>query len=146
MSFFGSFIKKERGGFKGYKALHNKGNRLKDLGQALDQEGKSKRAATVFQDAITLYDRAIKINSRDFNVWFDKAMALAFLNRVKDSLSCTEKALKLNPNHVPSLLHKGYILATVGRLKESTECFDKALKLDIRQYNIFVTEVMKLKH
>lgn len=106
--------------------LVNKGNSLVD-------EGK-------YEEAVSFYDKALKINSQDVVALSNKGTALDQLGRYEDAVKCFDKVLEINPKDEEALNNKGSSLIRLNRYEEAIECFNEALTVNP---NNFVTHYNK---
>jgi regulator of sirC expression with transglutaminase-like and TPR domain/ribosomal protein L40E len=81
------------------------------------------------EEAIALYDRAIRMGSKPATAWTSKGVAFKRLGRLDEAMRCHNVALKLNPNNEIAWCNKGDILFRAGRLEKAIECFDRAIEL-----------------
>ena len=82
------------------------------------------------QDALQLYDRALKTESYNPMAWQGRALVQAKRGLHRDALSSFERALQLNPNLVVSLNGKGAALSMLHRNKDALDAFDRAILLE----------------
>lgn len=64
-----------------------------------------------WQDAITWYERALKINPNNPDATTDLGVSYYYTNRPDHALAQFEKSLKLDPKHTKTMLNKGIVLA-----------------------------------
>jgi len=82
-----------------------------------------------YEEAIALYDRAIRMGSKPATAWTSKGVAFKRLGRLDEAMRCHNVALKLNPKNEIAWCNKGDILFRAGKLDKAIECFDKAVEL-----------------
>src|SRR3954462_10866607 len=51
------------------------------------------------EDALQSFDRALKIDPNNADIWADKGQLLTELGRHKHALPCNQKAISINPQH-----------------------------------------------
>jgi len=44
------------------------------------------------------YDKALDINPKYTNAWYNKGLVLDYLRKYEEAIKCYDKALELNPN------------------------------------------------
>ena len=71
-----------------------------------------------------------KYNDEDSDVWINKGISLAQLERYEESIACFDEAIRLNPEESMVWYVKGRPLKKLGRDEEAEECFAKAKELD----------------
>jgi tetratricopeptide (TPR) repeat protein len=64
-------------------AWFNKGNALANLNK--------------YDEAITVFDKAIEINPQDSITWYSKGVALSYLNRLDEAIKAYDKSIEINP-------------------------------------------------
>ena len=83
-----------------------------------------------FQDAISDYSEAIKINPQDARIYEQRAAVEMKLNDTDKALADYSEAIKLKPNEVRYYLYRSYIYETKGDIKNSMADTEKVLTLD----------------
>jgi len=83
-----------------------------------------------YEEAITLYDKALEIDPKEVNVLTNKGVALDDLGRYEEAITWYDKALAVNPMDVDTLFNKGVAFTKLGRYGEAITLYDKALKVD----------------
>ncbi|MEW6619494.1 MAG: serine/threonine-protein kinase [bacterium] len=99
--------------------LYNKGAALLNLGR--------------LQEAVSCFDKALKINPRDAEVWYNKGFALGNLGRHQEAISCYDEALAINPRYAEAWGNKGNVLRRLGKHQEAISYFDEILKINPRE-------------
>jgi tetratricopeptide (TPR) repeat protein len=64
-----------------------------------------------WDDAITWYERALKIKPQDADISTDLGVSYYYTNRPDQALTQFERSLKIDPRHTKTLLNKGIVLA-----------------------------------
>ena len=83
-------------------------------------------------EAISCYDRAIKINNKNTNALNNKGWSLYLQGKEKynESIKCFEGALA-NDKNIPNVWdNKGVVYFAQGRYEDALECYEKAIELD----------------
>ena len=83
-----------------------------------------------FQDAISDYSEASKINPQDARIYEQRAAVEMKLNETDKALADYSEAIKLKPNEVRYYLYRSYIYETKGDIKNSMADTEKVLTLD----------------
>ena len=83
-----------------------------------------------YNEAIECYDKAIKIEPSNFDLWFNKGYALIQLEKYEETIECYDKAIKIEPNDALAWDTKGIALVNLGKNNEAIECYDKAIEID----------------
>jgi len=101
-----------------------------NLAVAYQQRGFAAANDQKFQDAISDFGEAIKINSRDPRIYEQRAAVEMKMNDYDKALADYTEAIKLKPNDVRYYLYRSYIYEMKGDLKTSMADTERALKLD----------------
>lgn len=88
------------------------------------------------EEAIELYNRALEINSDDYDSLRQKGVSLSELGKQEEAIEWIDRALKINPNDYLSLREKGVILSRMGKIEEAIKFFDCAFKINPDDYSI----------
>jgi tetratricopeptide (TPR) repeat protein len=102
----------------------------RDLAAVYQQRGYAAATNQQFQDAISDYGEAIKINPEDPRIYEQRAAVEMKLTDMDKALSDYSEAIKLKPNEVRYYLYRSYIYETKGDVKNSMADADKVLKVD----------------
>ena len=102
----------------------------KDAGPFADFIGVELGKRGLNQEALTFFDKALKIDPRYASAWYNKGVALYNLGRYEEAITCCEKALEIDPKYTSAWNNKGVALNNLGRYEEAITCYDKALGLD----------------
>jgi protein O-GlcNAc transferase len=92
-------------------------------GESLQKEGK-------FDEAITCYQKAIKLNPHLTVAYNNLGNALQEKGQLDEAITCYQKALDLTPNFAGAYYNLGDALQDKGQLDEAITCYQKAIKLD----------------
>jgi len=107
-------------------------------------QGRTLQTLSRFEDAITHYDNALRINPKFYEAWCGKGASLHVLNSItrnkkllSEAIECFNKASEIHPHFTEAWYSKGLCLAKLGvatqRIKllhEAIDCFEKALKIN----------------
>ncbi|CAD5975964.1 hypothetical protein PCC9214_04162 [Planktothrix tepida] len=74
-----------------------------------------------FEKALNYFHKEIKLNSKNFNVWYYSAKSLSHLKDYDNALSNYEKALSIKPYDLDTILSIGEILIRFKNYKETIE-------------------------
>ncbi len=80
--------------------------------------------------AIECFDKALELNPRNQEAWYNKGVCLGKLEKYEDAATCFDKALELNPRNQEAWYNKGLILRKLEKHEDAATCFDKALELN----------------
>jgi tetratricopeptide (TPR) repeat protein len=82
------------------------------------------------EEALQVFEQAVKADPRNAGAWSNRANALSELGRHEEALHSAETALKIAPRAADTWSNKGRALAELGRRSEALACFEKALSID----------------
>jgi tetratricopeptide (TPR) repeat protein len=77
--------------------------------------------------AVEYYDKALKIDPRNAQLWNFKGVALTQMNQYTEALACFERAIESTPWYPEPWGNKGYIYVNTGNWTEAVSCCDRAL-------------------
>jgi tetratricopeptide (TPR) repeat protein len=98
--------------------------------QLLAALGDSYFEAQRFQEAIPVYEKAIKANANDVDTLNDLALAYFYTGNPDSALTKLTKATSSAPDYKFAWLSTGYILISIGRYDEAVAPLKKAKELD----------------
>jgi Flp pilus assembly protein TadD len=96
---------------------HAKPAYLAALGFTLKQVGR-------LDDALAVFDKAVKLKPDDPELWKQLGGALAALNRVADALATYQHVLRLDPRHWEAAYASGLLLVQMERFEEALAQFN----------------------
>lgn len=82
------------------------------------------------EDAIALYDAALRLKPDFVEALTNKGVALRLAGRGEEAVAAFEAALRHRPSHVSAHVNKGNALKDLGHLDAALVAYDAALKLD----------------
>jgi tetratricopeptide (TPR) repeat protein len=123
---FSDWFSSIRPGKKIDSILLDKNNSPADLIRYGEDMANAKR----YNDALTLFEHALRIDPGNDIGWGDKALILDKQGRTKEALTSFSKALSINPKNAITWHNKGLVLLRTKRFNESIECFDMALRFN----------------
>ena len=98
--------------------------------QLLAALGDSYFEAQRFQEAIPVYEKAVKANAKDVDTLNDLALAYFYTGNPDAALTTLTKATSSMPDYKFAWLSTGYILISIGRYDEAVTPLRKAKELD----------------
>lgn len=87
-------------------------------------------AADGSEEKIAAYSRAVELDPRFFQAWFNLGVALASSGQTDRAIAAYRAALALEPASLPALRNLGRVLLQYGKLEDARIVFDEALRLD----------------
>ena len=102
--------------------------RISDLN--LNNRGMAAAEFGEYQEAIVLYDRALKQNPAHAGTWNNKGNALRKLNRIEAAQNCYQRALTIDSNHALASANLGSLFLELERFEEARKHLERATKLD----------------
>jgi tetratricopeptide (TPR) repeat protein len=108
---------------------HNQKN--EDIFHLLVQQGRLFDVLDHHENAISSYNKALKIKPDDYEVWKNRGSSLSKLERYEEAISSYEKALSFDPaKHDFSIWNdQGIALQELGRYEEAINCHFQATKI-----------------
>jgi tetratricopeptide (TPR) repeat protein len=79
-------------------------------------------------ESIYCYDKAIEINSKYEEVWYNKGSTLGNFGKIEEALHCYNKTLQMNQKHSGAWYNKGLILKKLGKNNDAIKAFQSYLK------------------
>ncbi|MDJ0799315.1 MAG: tetratricopeptide repeat protein [Calothrix sp. MO_167.B12] len=101
-----------------------------------------------YEDALSVYDRAINLKSNYSQAWYGKGKSLYALKKYKQALVAYDKAIQIQPDYWLAWNGRGLILDKLQRYQEAIAAFDRALQIQPEQPDIWATKgkaLVKLK-
>ena len=105
---------------------HQQAVREPSSGRASGRFGMVLHAHAVYQPALVAYERAIRLEPKEFAWRYYRALVIQELFGPEKGLGAFSEALRLRPGYAPALLWKANLLFQLGRFPESGDS-DKAL-------------------
>jgi tetratricopeptide (TPR) repeat protein len=93
-------------------------------------EGKIKFKANNYQAAIDDFNRAIRLDIKNVEVFYTKINALIMLNKYEEAIEVADKALEIEPTNSRILISKSNVLIKLNKYEEALEVLDKVTSLD----------------
>lgn len=83
-----------------------------------------------YHQAVNWFDRALRLQSDNGTLWYNRGDALAHLKRYADALTSFEQAIALNPASPAAWTYQGVMLIYLTRYAEALLCCDRAIALN----------------
>lgn len=99
-------------------------------GQATGRLGMVLQAHGVYQTAALCYQRAIRLEPKEFAWPYYLAVVLQQLSQPEKALDALSAALRVRPEYAPAALRKGDLLFQLGRFQESGDTYRALLSED----------------
>ena len=90
------------------------------------EKGLNLKAGGQHAEAISCFERAIKIFPQCVRAWVYKGMNLSGLRRWEEAIACFDKGLEFDPQHFSAWVNKGDALENLARFEEALTCYDSA--------------------
>ncbi len=112
------------------------------------QIGNCFRKAMRFQDALSIYNRIIKEDLTNINVYLERGILYTIMRKNDQALEDFEKVLTTNPNHLKALIQKGKVLYATGDRVGCEEIFNDLLEkypenFDVVFFHGFLAQIDK---
>jgi tetratricopeptide (TPR) repeat protein len=95
--------------------LYKQGNTLFDLQR--------------YQDALTVYEKAVNVRPDYAQGWNGQGKTLYKLKQYKEALAGYDKAIQIQPDYLDAWIGRGYVLGMLQRYQEAIASFDRAIQL-----------------
>ncbi|MGD2250804.1 MAG: tetratricopeptide repeat protein [Candidatus Methanofastidiosia archaeon] len=83
-----------------------------------------------YEEALQVFDGALKINPENAEAWYNKGVALGNLGKYEEEITCYDEALRINPQDAKAWYNKGVALGNLGKYEETIICYDEALRIN----------------
>ncbi len=83
-----------------------------------------------FEQAIIVYEKALKLNPDDVDTYNDLGLAYLYTGRPEKAIKTIKKGTEINPIYQRIWLTQGYILLSLKKQEEGKQSLEKAFKLD----------------
>lgn len=83
-----------------------------------------------YEEALSCYDTALKLDLSDTVIWFHRGECFNKLGYFDEAKRCFDKALEITPTNVEQWKMKGHILGCLSRYEEALSCYGRAMELD----------------
>ncbi len=101
-------------------------------------ESNSFRDLNRYEEALTAYEQAIRLDPNDAAAHINKGNALRNLKRYKEALSAYDQAIRLNPNYAAAYYNKGVTLRSLKRNEEAVSAYEQAIRLDPKKTDAYL--------
>jgi tetratricopeptide (TPR) repeat protein len=106
---------------------------LYSCGQTAEEhfnQGSEKLKAQNFQEAVSDYDKAIKLNPNHGDAYKDRGFAKIYLADLNGALADLNKAIELNPKQEETYYNRGIVKTKLKDFKASIDDYSKAIELN----------------
>ena len=79
------------------------------------------------EKAIAYFDRALEINPKFEDAFFNKGVIFGYLNKPEEAIECYNEVLKINPKDEEALFNNGVVFGYLKKHKKALEYFDKII-------------------
>jgi len=84
-------------------------------------------AHTLYEPAVLAFQRAIRLEPKEFAWRYYLAIAIEHTSRPEDALAAVSDALRIRPDYTPAVLKRGALLLKLGRFQESDAVLEPLL-------------------
>jgi tetratricopeptide (TPR) repeat protein len=99
-------------------------------GPAAGRLGMVLEAHTLYEPAVLAFQRAVRLEPKEFAWRYYLAIALERTSRPEDALAAVSEALRIRPEYTPAVLKRGALLLKLGRFKESDAVLEPLVAQD----------------
>ena len=83
-----------------------------------------------YEEAIKSYDRAIEIDPKKTEAWYNRGDSLGKLGRHEEAIKSYDRAIEIEPKDAKAWYNRGYSLGELGRNEEAIKSYDRAIAID----------------
>lgn len=105
-----------------------------DGGKAWQERGDYLLQRHHYREAISAYDKALKMQGEDAQLWFKRALAADSFQYFEEALAGYDRVIQLQPNHCKAWLKRGMVLENLQRLEEALDCYTHVVQLQPDNY------------
>jgi len=109
------------------------------------EKGNHLYAEGEYEEAITQYTEAIRLNPKHVNAIHNKGGALEALERYEEAISQYNELIRLDPKDVFAYNSKGLALRAMGRDEEAIKQYDEVIRLDSQSVFAYINKGNALK-
>src|SRR5580658_2461903 len=95
--------------------------------QASGTLGMVLEAHTLYQPAVPVYQRAVRLDPKDFAWRYYLALCLEKTGQLDEALASVSEALRIRPDYAPAILKRAELLLKLGRFPESAATLEPFL-------------------
>ena len=99
-------------------------------GQATGRFGMVLEAHTLYEPAALAFQRAIRLDPKEFAWRYYLAVAQDYASQPEQALASISDALRIRPDYTPAVLKRGALLLKLGRFKESDALLEPLIAQD----------------
>ena len=96
------------------------------------------------EEAIKLYDEALKIKPDDYDSLRQKGVSLSELGKEEEAIKLFNEVLRIKPDDYRSLCSKGVSLSRLGNMEEAIKLFDEVLRIKPDDYRSLCSKGVSL--
>jgi tetratricopeptide (TPR) repeat protein len=112
------------------QAARNQAEAQPKNGQACGRLGMVLQAHSLYQPAVLAYERAIRLEPKEFEWRYYLALALQQVSQPEKALDTLSAALRIRPDYAPAIQRRGDLLFQLGKFDESAAAAESLLKSD----------------
>lgn len=94
------------------------------------REGNTSYNLKRYEEALAVYEQAIRLNPNFALAYYGKGTTLNNLKRYEEALMAFEQAIRLDPNFAAAYTGKGVALRNLKRYEEALASYEQSLRLD----------------
>lgn len=87
-------------------------------------------ASSSYRKAIMSFEKAIEIDPKYAEAWYNKGVVLVELEKYNESVQAYDKAIEIDPKYADAWWERGFALYKIGKYNESFESIDKAIEIN----------------
>ncbi len=99
-----------------------------------------------YEEAILLYEKAIKIDPNQYSAWYNKGLALSSLRQYEQAIYSFNKAIEIDFNQYWSWYLRGNALLNLNSNEAAIISYNKAIEIDKNQYRLWYEKGVALSN
>jgi tetratricopeptide (TPR) repeat protein len=92
--------------------------------------GKALLAQEKYVEALSFFERATQLDTKDFSAWFNLGLTYSRLQQWENGITAYDRAIHLNPQRARAWNNKGWDLANLRRFSEALDAVEQSLLLN----------------
>ncbi|MEH1870960.1 tetratricopeptide repeat protein [Nostoc sp.] len=100
---------------------------FRDKNRDLQRQGDRLFSSQQYEQAIACYDKIVKTQPKNADVWYWRGYALYFLNKHEEAIASFDQTIQIQSDYPNAWFRRGYSLYSLQRYAEAIIAYEKAL-------------------
>lgn len=147
LNLFG-LLKFQIGDFNSAEELIKNALKIKECAYFYESLGRVLNAKKMDEQAINAYQKALRFDQNDFDIWFNLALTYKACNQFSESIDAYNQALKIKPNNPDVYFNLGNVYTNLNENQKALENYLKAAEFGLKDnvVDYFISDsYLKLK-